>query len=85
MNGRRRRKFPPVVREIAACVFCDGGAMVSFDAIASALDVDRGAGFRDPTLAEAALIVQGDKEGPPPSVLCAEHPALDALLEEAMT
>lgn len=81
----RRRKFPPIVREIASCAFCDNGAMISLDDIAAALDADRGAGFRDPTPDEVTLLVEGGHDGAPPSELRAAHPALDALLTTEMT
>jgi hypothetical protein len=82
----RRRKFPPIVRKIGACAFCDNGAMIALDDIAAALDADRGSGFRDPTPEEVVLLIQGgDSDGIPPPDLCAAHPVLEALLTREMT
>lgn len=81
----RRRKYPPIVREISACAFCDNGAAITLDDVAAALDADRSAGFSDPSTEEARLIVQGGEDGIPPPDLCAAHPALDALLTREMT
>lgn len=77
-----RRK---IIRDIGAAVFCDNGAMIAPKDIATALDADRGSGFRDPTSDEVLLLVQGSDDGQPPPALCAEHPALDALLTREMT
>lgn len=75
-----------LIREIESAAFCDNGAMIALQAIAAALDADRGAGFQDPTLEEVVLLVQGeDPEGQPPLSLCAAHPALDRLLTREMT
>ncbi len=81
----RRSKHHKIVRDICACAFCDNGAQLTLDDVAAALDADRGAGFRDPTLDEVKLLVQGDNTGTPPPDLCAAHPALDALLTREMT
>lgn len=60
--------------------------MIALQDIATALDVDRSAGFQDPTLEEVVLLVQGeDPEGQPPLALCAAHPALDRLLTREMS
>ena len=74
-----------LIRKIGSAAFCDNGAMISCGDIATALDADRGAGFRDPTPEEVLLMVQGGDDGIPPPDLCAEHPALDALLTREMT
>jgi len=80
-----RRKFPRIVREIGTCAFCDNGAMIPLDAIASALDADRGAGFRDPAPDEVGTLVQGWEDDERLPALRAAHPALDALLNQEMT
>lgn len=75
-----------IVRWISSAAFCDNGAMIKCEDIIAALDADRGAGFQDPTPKEVDLMVQGaDPDGQPPPVLCAQHPALDALLTREMT
>jgi hypothetical protein len=81
----RRRKHPPIVRDIAAAAFCDNGAEIEIDAIAAALDLDRSTGHLDPSSEEVSLLVSGDADGKVPVLLVAEHPALSALLEEYMT
>lgn len=73
------------MRKIASCAFCDNGAQIELDTIGEALDVDRGAGFHDPTATEVELLVQGGPTGEPPKALCVQHPALDALLTREMT
>lgn len=79
-------KHSKIVSWISSAAFCDNGAMIKCADIAAALDADRGAGFRDPTPDEVDLMVQGaDPDGQPPPALCAEHPALDALLTSEMT
>jgi hypothetical protein len=78
------KRHAPIVKEIGACALCDNGAQIALADIAAALDVDRGAGFRDPTLEEVLLLVQGDNGVPPPD-LCAAHPALNMLLTKEMT
>jgi len=79
------RKYPPIVREIAAIAFCDNGAQITLDDIAEALDADISCGYVDPTPDEATLLICGDDSGTPPPLLCAAHPALDALLLAEMT
>lgn len=74
-----------LIHKIGSAAFCDNGAMISCKNIASALDADRGAGFQDPSADEVLLLVQGGDDGQPPPALCAEHPALDALLTREMT
>jgi len=74
-----------LIRRIATCAHCDCGAMLSHADIASALDADRGAGFRDPLFREVDTLVQGGNEGTVPTVLSAAHPALDALLRRETT
>lgn len=74
-----------LIHKIGAAAFCDNGAQISRTAIALALDVDRGAGFQDPTPDEVMLLVQGGEDGKPPPKLCAVHPALEALLTREMT
>lgn len=75
-----------LIRGIASAVFCDNGSKISCRDIASALDADRGAEFRDPTLGDVLLLVQGgDYNGQPPPALRALHPSLDALLTRKMT
>lgn len=82
----RRQRWPPIVRIIGSCAFCDSGAMISHDDISEALDADRGSGLKDPTPTEALLMIQGDNAtGVVPPDLCAQHPALDALLTREMT
>ncbi len=91
MRFARRRSTPEevarraLIRKIATVAFCDNGAMIFRNKIIAALDADRRAGFRDPTPDEVLLLVQGDADGQPPSVLCEEHPALAALLTREMT
>jgi hypothetical protein len=78
-------KHNKIVHTISSAAFCDNGAQIKCADIAAALDADRGAGFRDPTPDETSLLVQGaDPDGQPPPALCAEHPALDALLTREM-
>lgn len=77
--------YPPIVRTIGSCAFCDNGAMIHLDEIAVALAEDRKAGFRDPTPDEVLLLVQGGDDEEPPAELRAQHPALDALLTREMT
>lgn len=72
---------PGLIRLIATCVFCDSGAMIPHADIASALDADRGAGFRDPLFAEVDALVQGGDDGVVPAELRAAHPALNVLLQ----
>lgn len=79
-----QKKYPSIVQQIGTCAFCDNGAQIALEDIAAALDADRGAGFRDPTLEEVLLLVQGD-DGVPPPALCAAHPALNMLLTKEMT
>ena len=81
----KRWNFPPVVRQIAHVAFCDNGADISLDDIAAALDLDRGAGFSDPSPDEVPLLIRGGESGTPPPELCEKHPALDALLTMEMT
>ena len=78
----RRTKL---IRKIGSAAFCDNGATIACKDIACALEADRAAGFQDPTPAEVLLLVQGGKNGQPPPELCAQHPALDALLVREMT
>ena len=74
-----------LIHKIGSAAFCDNGAQIACADIASALDADRGAGFQDPSPDEVLLLVQGGDDGQPPPLLCAAHPALDALLTREMT
>ena len=82
MSDQSRRAL---IHKISSAAFCDNGATLACRDIATALDVDRGAGFMDPIPDEVLLLVQGGDDGTPPSELCAVHPALDALLTREMT
>ena len=79
------RGYSKLVKDIAACAFCDNGALIQWSDVESALDADRGSGFDDPTHDEVTLLIQGSADGMPPPELCAAHPALDALLAREMT
>ena len=74
-----------LIHKIRSAAFCDNGAQMACIDIASALDADRGAGFQDPMPDEVLLFCAGGDDGRPPPTLCAQHPALDALLTREMT